>query len=72
MKEAISNNENNVQAWNLFGLCSISLGNIEEGLEAYNKALKLDPTFRDAWFNLCQAHKEVILIYILILVILIL
>lgn len=53
-------NPKNAQAMNMLGLCLISLGEIQEGLEAYDKTIKLDHTHKDVYFNKCQALKEVI------------
>lgn len=49
----------NVQAINMLGLCYVSRGDLQDGIKAYEKALRLDPALKDAWSNLATAHKEV-------------
>ncbi|GMH35900.1 hypothetical protein BSKO_03768 [Bryopsis sp. KO-2023] len=51
-------NDGIVQAWNLLGLCKTSLGDIQEGVASYKKALAIDPNHKESWFNMCQALKE--------------
>lgn len=46
------------KAWNLLGLCRVSMGDIRDGVAAYEKALALSPDSREAWLNLGQALKE--------------
>jgi tetratricopeptide (TPR) repeat protein len=48
-----------VQAINMLGLCYTSQGDLQDGITAYEKALRLDPGLKDAWSNLATAHKEV-------------
>lgn len=42
------------------GLCKTSLGEINEGVDSYKKALQKNPNHKEAWFNLFQALKEVL------------
>ncbi|CAD7702294.1 unnamed protein product, partial [Ostreobium quekettii] len=58
LKKAVGLNPENLQAWNMMGLCCTSLGDIREGVDAYKAAIKLDPNFKEAYFNICQALKE--------------
>lgn len=46
------------QIWNYLGLARVSMGDIRDGCKAYQKALELDPSMREAWLNLGQACKE--------------
>ena len=43
----------------MLGLCRISLGDIAEGLEAYDRTIQIDRFFKEVYFNKCQALKEV-------------
>lgn len=43
----------------MLGLCHTSQGDLQDGIKAYEKALRLDPGLKDAWSNLATAHKEV-------------
>lgn len=47
------------QAWNLLGLCQVSMGDIRPGAAAYERVLKMDPQNLEAWCHLGQARKEV-------------
>jgi len=60
LEKSLGINPKNAQAMNMLGLCLISLGEIQEGLEAYEKTIKLDRIHKDVYFNKCQALKEVI------------
>ncbi len=55
---AVDLDPSQVSAWNLLGLCRTSMGDIREGVKAYERALSLDPSMREAWVNLGQALKE--------------
>lgn len=35
------------------------MGNIGDGIRAYQKAIDLQPNHREAWVNMAQARKEV-------------
>lgn len=48
-----------LQAWNLLGLCQVSMGDIRLGSAAYERVLKMDPVNLEAWVHLAQARKEV-------------
>lgn len=37
--------------WNFVGLCEANLGHVEEALRAYDRAMSLDPTFKEASLN---------------------
>ena len=45
--------ENNVNSdiWLSKGLTAYNLRNYEEAIKCYNKALELDPNFKEAWFR---------------------
>ncbi len=38
----------------MLGLCSTSLGDIREGVRAYERAVELNPRFKEAWVNMGQ------------------
>lgn len=57
--QAVKYQPKNVQAWNVLGLCHTSMGDIGDGIAAYQKAIDLQPDHREAWANLAQARKEV-------------
>jgi hypothetical protein len=44
------------QAWNMLGLCRVSMGDIRDGLAAYEKAVELAPDMREAWLNMGQVN----------------
>lgn len=46
------------KAWNLLGLARTSMGDIREGVKAYERAVALRPDYREAWVNMGQALKE--------------
>lgn len=60
LDRAIVLDNGSAQAWNLMGLCKTSLGEIDEGVASYKKALQKDPDHKEAWFNMFQALKEVL------------
>lgn len=43
----------------MLGLCYTSQGRLQDGIDMYKKALRLDPSSVDTWSNLGIAHKEV-------------
>lgn len=45
--------------WNFVGLCRAQLGDVGLALGAYERAAALNPSFKEAWANLAQLHKEV-------------
>ena len=57
--QAVKYQPKNLQAWNLLGLCQTSMGDIGDGIRAYQKAINLQPNHREAWVNMAQARKEV-------------
>ena len=59
LKKAVRLHSKSAQAWNMLGLCCTSLGDIGEGVDAYREAIRLDTSLKEAYFNLCQALKEV-------------
>lgn len=40
----------------MLGLCRVSMGDIRQGVAAYERAIKLEPEMREAWLNLGQAR----------------
>ncbi|MEW5314536.1 MAG: hypothetical protein WDW38_006026 [Sanguina aurantia] len=58
LAQAVKLDPLNTQAWNVLGLCSVSQGNIREGVAAYQRALDLNPKLKETWLNLAQALKE--------------
>lgn len=57
--QAVKYQPKNLQACNLLGLCQTSMGDIGDGIRAYQKAINLQPNHREAWVNMAQARKEV-------------
>ncbi len=45
-------------AMNMLGLCYTSQGRLQDGIDSYRKALRLDAALVDTWSNLAIAHKE--------------
>lgn len=58
VKEAVKLDSNNFMAWNVFGLCSTSQGNIRDGVLGYERALALKPDLKEAWLNMAMVLKE--------------
>ncbi len=46
------------RTYNNIGICEIELGNINKGLESYKKAIKLDPSYREAHVNIAITYLE--------------
>ena len=57
--QAVKFQPKNLQAWNLLGLCQTSMGDIGDGIRAYQKVIDMQPDHREAWVNMAQARKEV-------------
>ncbi len=57
--QAVNFQPKNLQAWNLLGLCQTSMGDIGDGIRAYQKVIDMQPDHREAWVNMAQARKEV-------------
>ena len=57
--QAVKYQSKNLQAWNLLGLCQTSMGDIGDGIRAYQKVIDLQTDHREAWVNMAQARKEV-------------
>jgi tetratricopeptide (TPR) repeat protein len=51
LKKAIEANPRYTQAYTLLGNCQDCLGQNEEAIASYDKALQIDPGHADAWFN---------------------
>ena len=47
----LSINEMLKEGWNGIGLALAELGNFEEALEYYDRALVMDDKYQDAWYN---------------------
>ena len=58
MQAATRLDPRNAAAINMLGLCYTSQGDLQDGIRAYERALRLDPGLKDAWSNLATAHKE--------------
>jgi tetratricopeptide (TPR) repeat protein len=58
MQAATRLDPRNAAAINMLGLCYTSQGDLQDGIKAYERALRLDPGLKDAWSNLATAHKE--------------
>jgi len=48
LEDAIKNEPENADAWNLLGFASRKMGKLEESAEAYSNALRIDPDHKDA------------------------
>lgn len=46
------------QAWNFLGVCRLQTGNPAAAITAFQEALKLDPAFSPAKYNLALAHSD--------------
>ena len=57
--QAVKFQPKNLQAWNLLGLCQTSMGDIGDGIRAYQKVIDMQPDHREGWVNMAQARKEV-------------
>ncbi len=57
--QAVKFQPKNLQACNLLGLCQTSMGDIGDGIRAYQKVIDMQPDHREAWVNMAQARKEV-------------
>jgi Tfp pilus assembly protein PilF len=57
--QAVKFQPKNLQAWNLLGLCQTSMGDIGDGIRAYQRVIDMQPDHREAWVNMAQARKEV-------------
>jgi Flp pilus assembly protein TadD len=55
---AMRMNPRSSAAVNMLGTCLTSQGRLQDGIDAYTKALDLDPTVPDARTNMAVAHKE--------------
>ena len=47
-----------MDAWNNLGNVLVELGEHEDGLAAYQKALQVDPSYGDAHYNLADALEQ--------------
>jgi Flp pilus assembly protein TadD len=48
------------RAWNLVGICEANLGNTQSALQAYDKALELDPAYKEALLNKASGVRVVV------------
>lgn len=51
LKKAIDTNPRYAEAYTLMGNCLECLGKPEDAIVSYDKALQIDASFADAWFN---------------------
>jgi tetratricopeptide (TPR) repeat protein len=51
LKKAIETNPRYTEAYTLLANCQDCLGQNEEAIASYDKALQIDPGHADAWFN---------------------
>ena len=56
--QLLKNFPNDINLYNISGAANQRLGNLEEAVEAYNKAISLKPDYADAYYNLGNALKE--------------
>jgi len=57
-RKALDLEANNHITWNFVGLCENSLGRTREAIIAYQRAIHIDPKFKEAIANLAQAHRD--------------
>jgi tetratricopeptide (TPR) repeat protein len=50
LQEFISRHETSI-AWNNKGAALDDLNKSDEAIQSYNKAIEIDPTYSDAWYN---------------------
>jgi tetratricopeptide (TPR) repeat protein len=58
LKNAINTNPRYTEAYTLLGNCHDCLGQNEEAIASYDKALQIDPGHADAWFNKGMSLKK--------------
>ena len=56
--QAVKYQSKNLQAWNLLGLCQTSMGDIGDGIRAYQKVIDLQSDHREAWVNMAQVSSH--------------
>ena len=59
-KKALSNKNDNAEAFYNMGIVLQEQGKLEKALEAYNKALAIKPDYADAQNNICVILKGII------------
>ena len=57
-RKALDLEAKNHITWNFVGLCENSLGRTREAIIAYDRATQIEPSFKEAWANLAQAHRD--------------
>jgi tetratricopeptide (TPR) repeat protein len=57
-RKALDLNATNHVTWNFVGLCENSLGRTREAVIAYERAIKIEPRFKEALANLAQAYRD--------------
>jgi tetratricopeptide (TPR) repeat protein len=45
-------------AWNHLGLCLNALGDVPAALDAYRRAIAIDPQFKEGYSNMAQSYKD--------------
>jgi len=58
LKNAIEANPRYTEAYTLLGNCQDCLGQNEEAIASYDKALQIDPGHAEAWFNKGMSLKK--------------
>jgi tetratricopeptide (TPR) repeat protein len=58
LRKALEGGLSTASLWNYIGICEGQLGNVEASLEAHEKALEIDPKFKESALNLAQMLKE--------------
>ena len=58
LKNAIAANPRYTEAYTLLGNCQDCLGQNEEAIASYDKALQIDPGHAEAWFNKGMSLKK--------------
>lgn len=55
-QSAIGKDATLIQVWNAFGFCQQHLGNYQDALAAYGKALELNPTYAEAYEHRAETY----------------
>lgn len=55
LEKTVTLQENHANAWNSLGVALTEFGNLEGAIEAFNKAIKYEPTLIESYFNIHAA-----------------